>query len=137
MKAKSIFMTIMILFIGFVIGVLAGGKFTMHKIHKARDMHTERGIMKHVFESLELEEVTKDSVKVIMEDFARLDQQRHEVLQQEMHDAHLNLEKSLSKYLSEIELRRLRRIMRHRKPKPPRDGREMRHHRPKLPRNRR
>ena len=110
MKTKSI----LTLFVGIVIGVLAGGRFTMHKIHKAKDMRTERGFMKHVFESFDLEEQSKDSVRVIMEGFARFNHQKHEALQQEMHEVHLNLEKDLSKFLSEQELKKLKKIMRHR-----------------------
>jgi len=124
MKTKLILRTLLVLFIGIVIGVLAGGIFTMHKIHKSRDMGTERGFMKHVFESFDLEQESKDSVKIIMEDFARINHQKHRCLQEEMHKLHTNLEVDLSKYLSESELKKFRRIMRHRLPR----GRERINH---------
>jgi len=127
MKTKSILRTLLALFIGVVIGVLAGGRFTMHKIHKARDMGTERGFMKHVFESFDLKQESKDSVKVIMEDFARINHQKHKSMQEQMHKLHINLESDLSNHLSESELKKLRRIMRHRMPRPPK-GRERINH---------
>lgn len=131
MEAKSILRTLLTLLVGVVIGVLAGGKYTMHKIHKAKDMRTERGFMKHVFESFDLEQDSKDSVKVIMEEFARLNHRKHESMQREIHEAHLQLENSLSKYLSENELKKLKRIMKHRKP---RGGEKRRHkHKNKTP----
>jgi|ETNmetMinimDraft_8_1059916.scaffolds.fasta_scaffold35896_3 hypothetical protein len=127
MKAKLILRTLLVLFVGIVIGILAGGRFTMHKIHKAKDMGTERGFMKHVFESFDLEHESKDSVKIIMEDFARINHQKHKGLQEEIHKLHTKLEADLSNYLSESELKKLRRIMRHKMPRPPR-GRDRINH---------
>lgn len=127
MKTKLILKTVLTLVIGIVIGVLIAGKFTMHRIHKAKDMRTESGFMKHVFESFDLEGESKDSVKIIMEDFARLNHQKHEQLRSEIHDAHMVLEESLSKYLSERELKRLKKIMRHHQP-PRGKGHKKRHH---------
>jgi transcription termination factor NusB len=117
MKTKLILKTVLTLLIGVLIGVLLAGKHTMHKIHKAKDMRTEQGFMKHVFESFELEGQDKDSVRVIMENFARLNHQKHEALQNEIHEAHVALEASLSRYLSERELKRLKKIMRHHQPR--------------------
>ena len=127
MKITLILRTLLVLFVGIVIGVLAGGRFTMHKIHKAKDLGTERGFMKHVSESFDLEHESKDTVKIIMEDFARIHDQKHTSLQEEIHKLHTKLEDDLSIYLSESELRKFRRIMRHNKPRPPRGRKRINH----------
>lgn len=114
MRTKSVFLTLLVLSIGVVIGFLVGGNVTMHKLHKARDMHTEHGFMKHVFESLDLEMHNRDSVRVIMEEFARLNHQKHRKLQDEIHELHIELEKNLTKYLSEEELIQFRQKLRRR-----------------------
>lgn len=127
MKKTLILKTLLVLFLGIVIGILAGGRFTMHKIHKAKDMRTEHGFVKHVSDSFNLEHESKDTVKIILKNFARIHDQKHRSLQEEIHKLHTKLENDLSIYLSESEMRKFRRIMRHNKPRPPRGRKRINH----------
>ena len=117
MEKKSILKTLIILFIGIVIGVLAGGSFTMHKIHRANDMRSEHGFVSEVSRLLDLNKSQLDSVSPIIKDFARHNHLRHESLRVQEKRAYKNLRKDLEPYLSEDELRKLKGLFRHKGPK--------------------
>jgi|GEM_PF-2308466 uncharacterized membrane-anchored protein YhcB (DUF1043 family) len=112
MKTKTLLLAILTLVIGVIIGALGVGRFTMHKIHRAMDMHTERGFMDHNFESLDIAPELRDSVQLIMRDFAKSNHQLHQELDKSIHEAHVQLEKDLSLYLYEDQLEDLRKRMR-------------------------
>lgn len=112
MKTKTFLLAILTLVIGVIIGALGVGRFTMHKIHRAMDLGTERGFMNHAFESLELEEGLRDSVQLIMRDFAKSNHHLHQELDKSIHEAHIQLQEDLSVYLSEDQLEDLRKRMR-------------------------
>lgn len=119
MEKKSIFKTFVILFIGIAIGVLAVGRFTMHKIHRANEMRTEHGFIHEASRLLNLSESLMDTVMPILQDFAVQNRLRHDSIRIQEKRAHLELRKKLSSFLSEKELKQLRRLFRPRGPKKP------------------
>tara|TARA_B110000902_G_scaffold241754_1_gene292424 strand:+ start:265 stop:663 length:399 start_codon:yes stop_codon:yes gene_type:complete len=116
MDKKSIFKTFVILFIGVAIGILAGGRLTMHKIHRANEMRTERGFIHEVSRLLNLNETQMDTVMPILQDFAVQNRLRHDSIRIQERRAHVELRKNLSSFLSEKELKQLRRLFRPRGP---------------------
>jgi len=117
MEKKSILKTFIILFIGIVIGILAGGRFTMHKIHKANDMQSGRGFFNEVSRLLNLSSSQSDSISPIIEDFAKGNHLRHDSLRVREKRAYDNLRIDLEPYLSEQELKKLRILFRPKGPK--------------------
>ena len=107
------------MFIGIVIGVLAGGRFTMHKIHRANNMRSEHGFVSEVSRLLDLSPSQAESILPIIEDYAKQNKIRHERLRSQEQQAHENLRADLEAFLSEDELRKLRRLFRHKGPKRP------------------
>lgn len=117
MEKKSILKTFIILIIGIVIGVLAGGMFTMHQIHRANNMRSEHGFVNEVSRLLDLSQAQLDSISPIIKDFARLNHLRHDSLRIQEKRAYDNLRTNLEPYLSEQELKKLRRLFRPKGPK--------------------
>ena len=117
MERKSFLKMFIILLIGIVIGVLAGGRFTMHKIHRANNMRSEHGFVSEVSRLLDLSQSQLDSVSPIINDFARLNHLRHKNIRVQEKKAYDNLRSDLEAYLSEEELIMLRRLFRPKGPK--------------------
>jgi len=117
MEKKSILKTFIILFIGIVIGVLAGGRFTMHKIHRANNMRSEHGFVSEVSRLLDLSQSQLDAISPIINDFARLNHLRHDSLRVQEKRAYGNFRTDLEPYLSAQELKKLRRLFRPKGPK--------------------
>ena len=90
-------------------------------------MRTEHSFMKHVSDSFNLVHESNDTVKIILENFARIHDQKHISLQDEIHKLHIKLENDLSIYLSESEMRKFRRIIHHNKPRSPRGRKRINH----------
>lgn len=127
MEKKIILKTLIILFIGIIIGVLSGGRFTMHKIHRANNMRSEHGLINEVTRTLDLNQTQLDSILPIIEDFAKQNYLRHDSLRVREKRAFVNLRTDLEYYLSEKELKKLRSLLRHKRPK----GRKRKKHSPR------
>ena len=127
MEKKIILKTLIILFIGIIIGVLSGGRFTMHKIHRANNMRSEHGLINEVTRTLDLNQTQLDSILPIIEDFAKQNYLRHDSLRVREKRAFVNLRTDLEYYLSEKELKKLRSLLRHKGPK----GRKRKKHSPR------
>ena len=117
MEKKSILKTVIILLIGIVIGVLAGGRFTMHKIHRANDLRTEQGFFNEVSRLLNLTATQSDSISPIIQGFAKRNHLRHDSLRVQERRAYKNLRTDLEAFLSDDELKKLKRLFRPKGPK--------------------
>lgn len=135
MKAniKTYLLGIIILLVGFAMGVFSTGWYTKSRIDKSKEIRTEKGFMEKVYKNLQLEldSVETQEVRAIMKNFARRNHQYHNTLHDSLHQSKLNLEMSLSQYLNADEMRKLERLMKHQsrghRPPPPPHKRRKRH----------
>ena len=117
METKTIIKTILILLIGIALGVLVGGRFTMHKIHRANKIGTEQGFLEHALRVLDVSEAKKDSIMPILSAFAKENHLRHEGMKSLQKQAFDELRQDLSHHLSDDELKKMKRILRSKGPK--------------------
>ncbi len=125
MEKKSIIKTSLILFIGIALGVLMGGRFTMHKIHRANHMRTENGFIEQSLRVLDLSPTMQDSVMPVLRKFAVENHRRHKEVRSQQKLAIEVLRADLSAYLSPEELKKMHRLL---SPKGQKDGRRKKHH---------
>jgi hypothetical protein len=130
MKTQIILIIIGSLLLGLVIGVLATGRFTQHKVEQIKEMGTPDGIHKRLFHMIDPTDAQHDSIKPILREFARKSDelrrqhwQEHRILFNEMLE-------QLTPLLTNEQLERLENfkkrspIERYRKPG---EGRKYRH----------
>jgi|TARA_B110000977_G_scaffold84663_1_gene113043 hypothetical protein len=108
---------LLVLFVGILFGVLAGGVYTMRKIHHVHESHSEMGFMKQASSCLDFELSHQDTVYLILKDFAKHNKLRHDSIRIQGRNEFETLKDELSPHLSTKELKHIRRVLRVRPPK--------------------
>jgi len=102
----------LILLIGIALGILAGGRLTMHKIHIANKIGTEQGFLDHALRVLNVSQAKEDSIMPILSQFAKENHLRHEGMRAQQKQAFDELRNKLSHHLSDEDLKKIKRFLR-------------------------
>lgn len=108
MKAKPIFLVVITLIIGFIIGMLTSAQIRLNKLKPVRLYFSEERFREGLFNTIQPDEKQKAEIEKILDKYARFNSELQNNFRKELDSSMKELRKELDSKLTEEQLSRLK-----------------------------
>ena len=108
MKAKPIFLVIVVLIIGFILGILTSAQLRLHRLKPVRMYFSEERFRDGFYKAIQPDEKQKAKIEIVLEKYARLNGEIQNDFRKELDSNMKEFRKEIDSNLTKEQLARLK-----------------------------